>query len=61
MTDTPATVPVVSIVGKGDSGKTTFLEKLIRELVARGHRVATVKHHVHDYDIDIPGDRKSVV
>jgi molybdopterin-guanine dinucleotide biosynthesis adapter protein len=42
-------------VGKGDSGKTTFLEKLIRELADRGVRVATVKHHIHDYDIDVPG------
>jgi len=48
-------VPIVSIVGKGDSGKTTFLEKLIRELSSRGAHVATVKHHVHDYDIDVPG------
>ena len=48
-------MPVVSVVGKGDSGKTTFLEKLIRELAARGVRVATVKHHVHEYDIDVPG------
>ncbi|HSK48634.1 MAG TPA: molybdopterin-guanine dinucleotide biosynthesis protein B [Coriobacteriia bacterium] len=55
MHDAPKTVPVVSIVGKGDSGKTTFLEKLIRELSSRGVRIATAKHHVHDYDIDIPG------
>lgn len=55
MADTPNTVPVVSVVGKGDSGKTTFLEKLIRELASRGVRVATVKHHIHDYDIDVPG------
>lgn len=48
-------IPVVSVVGKGDSGKTTFLESLIRELTERGHRVATVKHHVHDFDIDVPG------
>ncbi len=48
-------IPVVSVVGKGDSGKTTFLEKLIRELADRGYRVATVKHHVHDFDIDVPG------
>lgn len=55
MTEAPRTVPVVSIVGKGDSGKTTFLEKLIAELSSRGVAVATVKHHVHDYDIDVPG------
>jgi molybdopterin-guanine dinucleotide biosynthesis protein B len=55
MTAAPNTVPIVSVVGKGDSGKTTFLEKLIRELADRGVRVATVKHHSHDYDIDVPG------
>lgn len=55
MNETSSAVPVVSIVGKGDSGKTTFLEKLIAELSGRGVRVATVKHHVHDYDIDVPG------
>lgn len=48
-------IPVVSIVGKSDSGKTTVLERLIRALVARGYRVGTVKHHVHDFDIDVPG------
>jgi molybdopterin-guanine dinucleotide biosynthesis protein B len=48
-------IPVVSIVGKSDSGKTTFLEKLIRSLTERGWRVATAKHHVHDFDIDVPG------
>lgn len=55
MSDNPTTVPVVSIVGKADSGKTTFLEKLIVELTDRGVRVATVKHYHHDYDTDIPG------
>lgn len=48
-------IPVVSIVGKSDSGKTTLLERLIRALTDRGYRVGTVKHHVHDFDIDIPG------
>ena len=50
-----AGIPVVSVVGKSDSGKTTLVERLIRALVARGWRVGTVKHHVHDFDIDIPG------
>jgi len=40
--------PVVSIVGISDSGKTTFLEKLLRELKSRGYRVATIKHTHHD-------------
>ncbi len=49
------TIPIVSVVGKSDSGKTTVLEELIRLLVARGVRVATVKHHVHGLDVDVPG------
>ncbi|MDZ4164012.1 MAG: molybdopterin-guanine dinucleotide biosynthesis protein B [Smithellaceae bacterium] len=48
-------IPIVSIVGKSDSGKTTLLEKLIRELCRRGYRVATIKHDVHGFDIDHEG------
>jgi molybdopterin-guanine dinucleotide biosynthesis protein MobB len=51
----PHRIPVVSVVGKSDSGKTTVMEGLIRALSARGYRVATVKHHVHEVDIDVPG------
>lgn len=36
--------PIVSIVGRSKSGKTTFIEKLIPELKSRGYRVATIKH-----------------
>lgn len=36
--------PIVSIVGRSKSGKTTLIEKLILELKSRGYRVATVKH-----------------
>ena len=46
--------PVVSIVGKSKSGKTTFLEKLIRELKSRGYRVATIKHTHHSVSLDQP-------
>lgn len=48
-------IPIVSIVGKSDSGKTTLLEKIVRELTARGYRVATVKHDAHSFEIDHPG------
>jgi len=48
-------LPVISIVGKSDAGKTTLLEKLVRELKARGYRVATVKHDAHSFEIDRPG------
>ncbi|HOW56487.1 MAG TPA: molybdopterin-guanine dinucleotide biosynthesis protein B [Smithellaceae bacterium] len=49
------TIPIVSIVGKSDSGKTTLLEKLIPSLVQRGYRVATIKHNVHGFQIDHEG------
>lgn len=48
-------IPIVSIVGKSDSGKTTLLEKLIPELRRRGYRVATIKHDAHEFEIDHPG------
>ncbi|MDA8228604.1 MAG: molybdopterin-guanine dinucleotide biosynthesis protein B [Desulfitobacterium hafniense] len=49
-------IPVISIVGQGsNSGKTTLLEKLIREGKNRGWRIATIKHDVHGFEIDIPG------
>jgi len=49
-------VPVISVVGRSDAGKTTLLEKLIGELSGRGYRVAVIKHHAHgDFDLDVPG------
>lgn len=36
--------PIVSVVGRSKSGKTTLVEKLIAELKSRGYRVATMKH-----------------
>lgn len=47
--------PVVSIISKKNSGKTTLLEKLIPELKTRGYRVGTVKHDTHGYEIDHKG------
>jgi len=36
--------PVVSIIGRSKSGKTSLIEKLVAELKLRGYRVATIKH-----------------
>ncbi|MBN2224751.1 MAG: molybdopterin-guanine dinucleotide biosynthesis protein B [Deltaproteobacteria bacterium] len=48
-------IPIVSFVGWSDSGKTTYLERLIPELTGRGYRVCAVKHDVHGFEIDTPG------
>ncbi len=47
--------PIVCFVGKSNSGKTTFLEKLVPELAGRGYRVGVVKHDAHGLDPDRPG------
>ena len=47
--------PIVSVVGRSNSGKTTLVVKLLRELKQRGYRVATIKHSDHDFEIDRPG------
>ncbi len=46
---------VLGIVGWSGSGKTTLVARLVRELVARGHAVSTVKHAHAGFDIDRPG------
>ena len=48
-------IPIISIVGKSDAGKTTLIEKIIVELKRRNYRVATIKHDAHQFEIDHPG------
>lgn len=49
------TAPVISIVAKSGTGKTTLLEKLIAELKRRGYRVGALKHDAHRFEIDREG------
>lgn len=45
-------LPIVSIVGKSNSGKTTLLESLISTLKGRGYRVGAIKHSSKDVEFD---------
>ncbi len=47
-------IPIISFVGRANVGKTTLLEKLIKEFSRRGVKVATVKH-THHFEMDGPG------
>ena len=44
--------PMVSVVGRKHSGKTTLTVRLAAELGRRGHRVMTIKHGSHTFNID---------
>lgn len=46
---------VICVVGRKNAGKTTLIERLLPELIARGRRVATIKHDAHEFEIDLPG------
>lgn len=52
MADVP---PILSVVGRKNSGKTTLLVALAAELRRRGLRVASLKHGHHGFEIDHPG------
>jgi molybdopterin-guanine dinucleotide biosynthesis protein B len=47
--------PIICIVGRSQSGKTTLIEKLIPALKLRGYRVGTIKHSHHIFDFDKTG------
>lgn len=47
--------PIVSVIGKSKSGKTTLIGKLVQELKSRGYRVATIKHIPRGVNFDEPG------
>lgn len=46
---------IISFIGKSNSGKTTLIEKVIRELTSRKYRIATIKHTAEEATLDTPG------
>jgi molybdopterin-guanine dinucleotide biosynthesis adapter protein len=48
-------VPRIHIVGRKNSGKTTLVCDLVRELIRQGYKVATIKHTHHNHELDTPG------
>ena len=55
MTIPSSSTPILSLVGYSNSGKTTLMEKLVAGLVAKGLRIATIKHSHHQPEMDTPG------
>ena len=51
----PVTAKIITFVGLSGTGKTTFIEKLIPEIKARGLRLAVLKHDAHHFEMDKPG------
>jgi len=50
-----SSIPTISFVAFSNTGKTTFLEKLIPCLKAKGIRLAVLKHDAHEFQIDKEG------
>jgi len=50
----PSKIPLLSMVGVSNSGKSTVLVKLLEALKDRGYRVAVIKHS-RGFEVDQPG------
>ena len=48
-------IPIICIVGKSNSGKTSLMQQLIARFKGQGYRVATIKHTPHDFSLDVSG------
>lgn len=46
---------IIGLAGWSGAGKTTLVSRLIPALTSRGHRISTIKHAHHQFDIDHPG------
>lgn len=42
---------IIAVVGRKNTGKTTLVTKIVKELTKRGYHVGTVKHAHHGFDL----------
>jgi len=54
LNQTKQKIPVISFTGNSGCGKTTLIERIVRELKQLGYKVAVIKHTPHGFDIDHP-------
>ena len=48
-------IPVVSIIGKQNTGKTTLIGLIIPLLKRKGYKVGTIKYNIPSFEIDYEG------
>lgn len=51
----------LAVIGNSNSGKTTLTARLVTELSRRGHRVGSVKHASHGFEIDHKGKDSAIL
>ena len=51
----PKEQKILCICGIKNSGKTTYIEKLLKEIKSHGKSAAVIKHDGHDFEGDRPG------
>lgn len=52
--------PIISFVGKHNSGKSTLLAKVVNILTGQGIKLAVIKHASHDVSIQPAGDSEKL-
>jgi molybdopterin-guanine dinucleotide biosynthesis adapter protein len=50
--------PILQIVGYQNSGKTTLVEKVVKQGTSLGHKIATIKHHGHTTSLQSNNHKK---
>lgn len=48
-------IPVVSIIGKQNTGKTTLISLIVPLLKKKGYKIGTIKYNIPSFEIDYKG------